>query len=54
MNAPASRKGVVGHMETSSDLRGLLSRQHIKTTVRTAKPNRAQVIAISWVAKKDM
>lgn len=45
--APASRNGVVGQMETSIDLLGLLSRQHISTTSRTPKLNTLQVMAIS-------
>jgi len=54
MKAPASKNGVVGQMDTSIDLRGLLSRQHISTTSRTPKPNTAQVVVISLGIKDDM
>lgn len=54
MKAPPSRKGVVGQIDTSIDLRGLLSRQHISTTSKIPNPNTAQVMMISLEKANDM
>ena len=54
MKAPPSIKGVVGQIDTSIDLRGLLSRQHISTTSNIPNPNTAQVMMISLEKANDM
>ena len=47
MNAPMSKKGVVGQIETSNDVFGRDSRQHISTMRNTPKPKTPQVMAVS-------